>query len=60
MESRQELIDELGEELCEYCPYTNGDVPKPYPEMLCEGRWCEDALDHYIDANEGELTDEPN
>jgi hypothetical protein len=35
--------------ICEYCPYTDyGAVPVGTgPHNLCEGRFCEEALEEY-------------
>lgn len=51
--------DELGEELCEYCPLQaelDEVPPPPTPNNLagCEGMFCDEAYDNYLDvvANE--------
>jgi hypothetical protein len=46
--TREELKDCLGEDLCPYCPWTNNEVIKPRIGG-CEGNYCEEALDTYID-----------
>lgn len=52
---REELKDYLGDDLCQYCPWTNNEVDKPRI-YCCEGRYCEEALDTYIDE-EGYVID---
>lgn len=44
-------IAELGEELCRYCPWTNGEIDRAYL-ALCEGGWCEEAYERYMEGNE--------
>jgi hypothetical protein len=34
--------------LCEYCPYIKCSH---YPGELCEGVYCEDAKDSYVESN---------
>lgn len=41
----------LGEEICEYCPWRNGEIEHKY-DSLCEGTWCDDALDNFMDENQ--------
>lgn len=53
--TREELKDYLGEDLCPYCPWTNNEVNKPRIGG-CEGNYCEEALDTYIDE-EGLIID---
>lgn len=52
-----EIKEELGEELCRYCPYTDYGWAKVNtgPWNLCEGRCCEEAYENYLkEANEDE------
>lgn len=53
--TREELQNYLGEDLCQYCPWTNNEVNKPRIGV-CEGNYCEEALDAYIDE-EGLIID---
>lgn len=46
-------IKELGDKLCEFCPWVKGEISHRC-DAICEGRYCEDALDNYIDKNEDE------
>jgi hypothetical protein len=43
--------EELDEGLCEFCPYTNYGEYKANtsPYTLCEGAYCEDAYENYLD-----------
>ncbi len=53
--TREQLKDYLGEDLCQYCPWTNNEVNKPRIGG-CEGNYCDKALDAYIDE-EGLIID---
>lgn len=46
--------EELGEELCEYCPYTDyGSIPVGTgPWNLCEGVCCDEAYENYLEEFE--------
>lgn len=46
--TREELKNSLDERLCAFCPWTRGEVNKPRIGM-CEGRYCDEALDAYED-----------
>lgn len=39
--SREEYKNILGEEICEFCPWCNGDIDHR-ADVLCEGTWCDD------------------
>lgn len=45
------MIESLGEKLCPFCPWTKGEINKLVDE-LCEGVYCEYALDNFIDKLE--------
>lgn len=49
--SREELKESIGEDLCPFCPWTNGEIEKP-PYGMCEGCYCDEALDNFIEENE--------
>lgn len=49
--SREEYKNILGEEICEYCPWRNGEIEHKY-DSICEGTWCDDALDNFMDENQ--------
>ena len=48
--------EELGEELCKYCSYTEYSTKKVNtgPWNLCEGSRCKEAYDRYCEDQEGE------
>lgn len=48
--SREEYKNILGEEICEYCPWKNGEIDHSSLD-LCEGRWCDEAMDGFIEEN---------
>lgn len=50
--NQEELKKSLGEHLCSYCPWTNGDIEKPPYGGMCEGSYCDEALDYYLEAQE--------
>lgn len=55
--TREELQNELGDAVCEYC-YKN--IISEYNigiGWLCEGCYCEEAQDGYADENNIELED---
>lgn len=49
--SREEYKNILGEEICEYCPWRNGEIDRRC-DSICEGTWCDDALDNFMDENQ--------
>ena len=50
--SEQELKEQLGDELCEFCPWRKGEIDHTF-DSLCEGSYCDDAFDNFLDENEG-------
>ena len=52
--SEQELKEQLGDELCEFCPWRKGEIDHTF-DSLCEGSYCDDAFDNFLDENEGRL-----
>lgn len=49
--NREEYKNILGEEICEYCPWRNGEIAHRC-DSTCEGTWCDDALDKFMDENQ--------
>ena len=47
----EEYKNILGEEICEYCPWRNGEIDR-ICDSTCEGTWCDDALDNFMDENQ--------
>ncbi|WAX07291.1 hypothetical protein BF698P1_00046 [Bacteroides phage BF698P1] len=47
--TEKQLTDLLEDgNLCEYCPYVKCSN---YPGELCDGVYCEDAKDNYVESN---------
>lgn len=55
--SREEYKNKLGEEICKFCPWRNGDIYHR-ADGLCEGIWCDDAMDNFIEENEEHFDDD--
>lgn len=55
--NEQELKEQLGDELCEFCPWQKGGIDHTC-NSLCEGSYCDDALDNFLDENKGYFDDE--
>ena len=51
MNRNEELKESLGEELCAYCPWRRGDIDH-LPDSICEGMYCDDALEEFLDDNQ--------
>lgn len=57
--SDEELIKELGDELCGYCPWKNGEISHRC-DSLCEGSYCDQALSSFLDENENYFDETEN
>lgn len=55
--SREEYKNILGEEICKFFPWRNGDIDHR-ADGLCEGIWCDDAMDNFIEENEEHFDDD--
>lgn len=55
--SREEYKNILGEEICKFCPWRNGGISH-IQDSSCEGNWCDDALDNFLEENEEYFDDE--
>lgn len=55
--SKEEYKNILGEELCKFCPWYNDEIEHNSND-LCEGRWCDDAIDNFLAENEEYFDDE--
>lgn len=44
-------MQELGDAICEFCPYITGDAPRPFGRP-CEGDYCETAYENYLEEQE--------
>ena len=49
--AEEALIEKLGDDLCEYCPYTDYGSHKANTSQynLCEGCQCKDASENYLE-----------
>lgn len=47
----EEAKELLGDELCDFCPWKNGEIDHGC-DSLCEGSYCEEAYEHFMDENE--------
>ena len=48
--SKEEYKNILGEELCKFCPWHNGEIDHRSFD-LCEAGWCGDALENFLEEN---------
>ena len=55
--SREGYKNILGEEICKFCPWRNDDIDHR-ADGLCEGNWCDDAMDNFIEENEEYFDDD--
>nr|UVY60924.1 MAG: hypothetical protein [Bacteriophage sp.] len=49
--NEQELKEQLGDELCKFCPWKNGEIDHAC-DSICEGSYCGDAISNFLDENE--------
>lgn len=54
--TREELKKKFEKEICELC-YQEYFTSRPYPESLCEGKYCEDAEDSFAEEHNIKLED---
>ena len=47
------MKQELSDELCAYCPWNKGEI-EHLADSLCEGAYCDDALDSFVEENEND------
>ena len=53
MKDKKTAIQELGDMLCTYCPWMkNGNFHPVSAHGNCEGRFCEEAYDNYLEESE--------
>lgn len=41
----------LGDEICNFCPWENGEINHAC-DSLCEGSYCEEAYESFMEENE--------
>lgn len=46
--SNEELKKQLGGDLCDYCPWKNGEIDH-LCDSLCGSLYCDEALDVFFD-----------
>lgn len=56
---REILKKELGDGLCECCPWKNGEISRRC-DAICEGSYCNNALDNFLDENENYFDETEN
>ncbi len=54
--TKEELKIQLGDDLCNYCPWMNGDIDH-CGDSLCEGLYCDNAFNAFMDENQGYFDD---
>ena len=47
---QETFMAEMGDELCEYCPWVKGKIDHRCDD-ICEGIYCYDAFDEYQNQN---------
>lgn len=55
--SKEELKMQLGDDLCNYCPWKNGEIDHQC-DSLCEGTYCDDAFEAFMNENQGYFDDD--
>lgn len=55
--SNGELKKQLGDDLCDYCPWKNGEIDH-LCDSLCEGSHCDEALEVFLDENQDFFDDD--
>lgn len=51
--NKEELKTQLSDDLCNYCPWKNGEIDHQCDTSLCEGAYCDDAFEAFMDENQG-------
>lgn len=51
MVDREALKEDMGDVLCGCCPWRKGEIEHT-TDSLCEGVYCDEALDAFLDENE--------
>ena len=55
--SNSELKEQLGDELCAFCPWKNGEIDHQI-DSLCEGIYCDEAFEAFMDENQEYFDDD--
>lgn len=53
----EEIKKQLGGDLCDYCPWKNGEIDH-LCDSLCEGSYCDEALEVFLDENQDLFDDD--
>lgn len=48
--SNDELKEQLGDSLCDFCPWNKGEIEHRQDD-LCEGSYCDEACRIFIEEN---------
>lgn len=56
---RDKIKEDLSDELCEFCPWRNGEIPHACVNV-CDGNYCDDALDSFLEENEQFFDEDDN
>lgn len=48
----EKLKSDVGDDLCDFCPWKNGEVSHRC-DSVCEGSYCDEALNNFLEDNEG-------
>ena len=54
--SNKEFKKQLGDDLCDFCPWKNGEIDHKC-DSLCEGMYCDEAFEIFMDENQGYFDD---
>lgn len=55
--TNEEIKKQLGGDLCDYCPWKNGEIDH-LCDSLCEGSYCDEALEVFLDENQDFFDDD--
>lgn len=55
---RDSIKAEIGDDLCAFCPWSNGDIETP--EEACNDAYCDDAYDNFLAENSQSFDDDNN
>lgn len=55
--SNGELKKQLGDDLCDYCPWKKGEIDH-LCDSLCEGSYCDEALEVFLNENQDFFDDD--
>lgn len=48
-ERKEQIKAEIGDDLCDFCPWRQGDIITDTED--CEDKFCDDALEQFMDEN---------